>query len=253
MKIRPLIAFIFSLTIFIFLIFPVFSQYFVQPKYVDRIEFHNPGRVECCTQGILGAPDSKCFLTKSVESCRRLGGAVQQCGIFDGVQQQNAFNIVNVTQYPRNFSGTDIETDPILANLTEAIRRIGVYNNKYNVTTYNCVNFSSDLEKNLTLLGFNATVTFISWGHAVTDVHFGGVTVFVEPQINASRKYNNDSTYTYLIPYGSLDYEMRNDSLIGALINPLYDGFVNKTEGRYEIDIYDSLEEAIRRGFRHRP
>ncbi len=181
-----------------------------------------------------------------------MGGAVQQCGVFDGVQQQNTFSIVNVTQYPRNLSGVDIESDPILANLTETIRRLGIYHRQYNKTTYNCVNFSSDLEKGLTSAGFNATITFISWGHAVTDVHIGNYTIFVEPQTNASRNYNG-SVYTYWIPYVSLDYERRNDSLIGVFIDPIYDKTLNATEGKHEIDIYDSLAEAIRKGFKHFP
>ena len=243
-----LIAFFVFITL---LSFSVFSQIFVRPHNIQRYNLGD--RINCCVQGIFGAPDSQCFIAESIEACREQGGAVQQCGVFDGNAQQQEFNVKNVTQYPRNFSDVDIETDPVLANLTEAIRSLGIYNRRYNVTTYNCVNFSSDLEIGLTALGFNATVTMISWGHALTDVHIGTFTIFIEPQTNASRRYNNDSTYTYLIPYGSLDYDRRNDSLIGVFINPPYDGFVNATEGRYEIDIYDSLAEAVRRGFRHRP
>ncbi len=213
----------------------------IQPRNVFSVQ---KPTVQCCTQGFLGAPHSQCFFSDSIESCRQIGGAVQGCGVH-GIQAAPTYDIKNITQY---YNATDIENDAILANLTEAIRRAGVFNGKYNKTSYNCVNFSSDLERNLTAMGFDATVTILSWGHAVTDVHIGPYTIFVEPQVNASIR-GTPENYTYTVPYGSLDYERRNDSTIGVLIAPNpYPNKTIKTEGNVMISIYDNMSQAISSG-----
>ena len=242
MRIHAILMFVFLGAGIILLATSALSDPF-QPLKPQKI-WKSPAPFHCCTQGFLGAPDSKCFLSTSIESCRDMGGAVQECGTFTSPQQAPSYNIKNVTQYPPNWSNVNIEEDPILANLTEAIRQAGIFKNKYNVSTYNCVNFSSDLEIALTALGFNATVTIISWGHAVTDVHIGPYTIFIEPQINASI-VGDPQNYTYLIPYGSLDYERQNDSKIGVLVAPNpYPNKTIKTENGYMISIYDNWTQA---------
>ena len=79
-----------------------------------------------------------------------------------------------------------------ISNLTRDAISTGVNNTRYNETSYDCDDFASDLEGNLTVLGYNATYT-VYWcgtgaarvGHCVTDVHApDGTLVFIEPQTN---------------------------------------------------------------------
>src|SRR3989338_9582293 len=82
-------------------------------------------------------------------------------------------------------------TDTVLNDLIRNVTSTRVNNTNYTLGTYDCRSFAHDLERNLTVLGYNATWTsYWCYGgagnppaaaHAVTDVHLNdGRTVFIE-------------------------------------------------------------------------
>ncbi len=101
---------------------------------------------------------------------------------------------------PVNYTATNFSNPGLsgfITNLTNAINASGVHNGNYTPGSYDCDDFASDLERNLTALGFNATYTYYwcnanppsgynaggvpPYGHAVTDVHApDGTIVFIE-------------------------------------------------------------------------
>ena len=105
---------------------------------------------------------------------------------------------------------------------------------------YTCMNFTHDLERNLTAAGYNATFTVLwcygppppgsppATAHAVTDVHLAdGRTVWIEPQ--TGRIINMDMD-------GDGVVETNNVFVAGSAISP--------TDDNCEIYIFDDRAAA---------
>ena len=134
--------------------------------------FNQFGREQCSMMGIV--------------QCRDNGGAVVECippkhGGRAKLGDVRNFSLVNTTSQ-----------GDWLSNLTRAVNDSGIARGNYTPRTYDCDDFSDDLERNLTSVGYNATFTAF-WcydaagrttrAHAVTDVHApDGSLVFIEPQ-----------------------------------------------------------------------
>ncbi len=139
----------------------------------------------CCDgEGLVGG---NCF-NDTINGCREKGGAVMDCLSKEGEPDVAVGELRNFTRTRANAS------DLALVNLSRDVISTGVNNTIYQAG-YNCVNFTGDLERNLTALGYNATFTsYWCYGgvgnpapvaHAVADVHLpDGRTVFIEPQTN---------------------------------------------------------------------
>ena len=140
----------------------------------------------CCDgEGLVGG---NCF-NDTIDGCREKGGAVMDCLPKEGKPDVPISELKNFTRVRYNAS------DSAIVNLTRDVNATGVNNTIYQAGVYNCANFTGDLERNLTALGYNATFTgYWCYGgvgnpapaaHAVVDVHLpDGRTVFIEPQTN---------------------------------------------------------------------
>jgi hypothetical protein len=138
----------------------------------------------CCLSGLMGG---ECFQAESIEGCRIDGGAVMNC-LPDEVEGDVPVSVLgNYTSVPVN--ANDVNITDLIRNVTET----GINNTRYVNGSYECADFSGDLEGNLTARGYNATFTaFWCYGgagnpaptaHAVVDVHLDdGRTVWIEPQ-----------------------------------------------------------------------
>lgn len=140
----------------------------------------------CCDgEGLVGG---NCFFD-TIDGCREKGGAVMNCLPNEVEGDISVEELRNFTRTRANAS------DSALVNLSRDVVSTGVNNTVYTPGVYNCANFSGDLERNLTALGYNATWTgYWCYGgagnppvanHAIVDVHLqDGRTVFIEPQTN---------------------------------------------------------------------
>ena len=148
----------------------------------------------CCTE-------TGCSRT-TIDLCRNIGGVIGEClGINEFViTGGDPSPEANVSLRPTNTSVTTGPLAEFIRNLTRDVGTTGVNNTRYNATSYDCDDFAHDLERNLTVLGYNATYTLIGCAaggptsgynfatgypafHAITDVHApDGTIIFIEPQ-----------------------------------------------------------------------
>ena len=148
----------------------------------------------CCTE-------AGCTRT-TIDACRNSGGVIGEClGINEFVLTGgDPSPKANVSLRPTNISVTTGPLSEFIRNLTRDVGATGVNNTRYNATSYDCDDFAHDLERNLTVLGYNATYTLIGCAaggptsgynfatgypayHAITDVHApDGTIIFIEPQ-----------------------------------------------------------------------
>lgn len=140
----------------------------------------------------------------------------------------------------RNFTRTRANaSDSALVNLTRDVVSTGVNNTVYQAGVYNCANFSTDLERNLTALGYSATYTaYWCYGgagnpppaaHAVVDVHLNdGRTVFIEPQNNRIVNLDFD---------GDGNVEVNNNAYTPGQNT-------GQTDDNCKISVFDNVEAA---------
>lgn len=147
----------------------------------------------------LGTPIITCVIEErefpaTIEECREIGGAVQECvpllkdqGKGEGAKGAGSAVVLNYTE-------TDV-VGPMsgwATNLSNAVRASGVTNKTYVSGSYTCVNFAQDLQNYLNGLGYSTSFTVvykkdargnIESGHAIVDVKApDGTVLFVDPQ-----------------------------------------------------------------------
>jgi hypothetical protein len=110
-------------------------------------------------------------------------------------------------------------TAPVPKSVLDAAGSTGIDKKKY-TDTYQCVDFANALEIAMTDMGYHGTCTIIrkkdgSGAHAVTDIHAGELTYWIEPQSGKEI---------------GLDYDG--------------DGKVSEDEGNYTVKVYENCKEA---------
>ncbi len=185
----------------------------------------------CCFNDF-GNNDTENCQQMVTSACEDSGGYVSEC-LPQKVNVERLPPAANVTYAPVNRT----LLNSYLQNLTMAVNATGIHTRRWNVTSYNCQNFSDDLERNLTSVGYNSTWTSY-WcyhangtprtAHAVVDIHppSGGI-VFVEPQ--SGRIINNDLDFD---GDGMIEYRTHHE-------NNRVD-----TDDRCEIEVYDNRATA---------
>ena len=127
--------------------------------------------------------------------------------------------------------------------LKDAVEASGIQDNVYKKDPqddgskgYDCDDFADDLEQYVTAEGLNGTFTVyykfsddgsIEYGHAVTDVHLDGTTVWFEPQTGKPIKLDRDGDGT-------------------VSLTPKGKAHTRPSDGDLGIEVYDSAEEASR-------
>ncbi len=157
--------------------------------------------VYCCTEGLPGLNNSVCYKTYTADECRNNGGYIVNCMDEDTNFDPPPQACIPEQPY-RNFdAGKNWNpNDPFFQNLIENIHRAGVYKNKYLEGVYDCKNYTIDLHRNLSALGYNVTITLYrvsdtDWpfasraSHALLDFHYNDSIYFIEPQANETMKF----------------------------------------------------------------
>jgi len=167
------------------------------------------------------------------------GGDSDCVPVPDGNDQREPpifdFRPTNLSRPPFPFWFEDLET---------AIIQSRVFNQSYNGASYDCDDFAGDLEKNLTVRGYNSTFTYVfcgrtRFGHAYTDVHApDGTILFIEAQIDPRRRGI----------YANLDFN--RNGRVSARNNTHVNNSLAITEGECAVEIFENREAAIAAGVR---
>jgi hypothetical protein len=189
----------------------------------------NCNEVLCCDPNTAGGVDCQ-MISGGPTSCYDDGGFVSACipDIFNTEAPSDPvnFSVVNYSAYNQT----------ILNNITSVWTAYNTTVPKYNASTFDCDDFADTFEKNLTAAGYNATYTLI-WKynatggllscHALTDIHIGTDTLFIEPQTGKFVNMDCDGDGTVETTNGDYVY-----------------GSGGVTDDNCKIGVYDNIEDA---------
>lgn len=167
--------------------------------------------------------------------CRTIGGTPVEIRRKRGRGLSIAAGAANAAVPPGPRSGPFNEGGNLPDDVRDVIEEAGVHNNTYVDKTYDCDNFSNDLEVALEDAGYDGTYTEVcltrsdgsEYWHAVTDVHIEEDTYWIEPQTGKPVKLDQNGD-------GQVSTSTSGDPCTGR-----------SEGGRVNVRVWDSLGDRI--------